>query len=561
MAMNVVSRIAQIGFGMSVLIGVAGCFSTGGDSTDTSQPISVNAGVDVQVNERANFTLTAVADPSGGSYLWQQIAGPVVLSDSKTGASISLTAPSVKLASNLQFRVTYTTTDNRTTSDTVNVTVNSVNQLPLAKIAKLQPSGNLINVLDSVVLSAASSSDPDDDGAIVSYQWRQVLGPTQLLGNAVTTASELAFTGPLLSSAAIYRFAVVVTDDEGGQSEATYDISVTKSTKQVIAVAPSSTTLPEFSQWAWDGSNSLTATGSLQCQWQQLSGPAVDLTAAQSCTTSVSLPDVDQSQTASFRLTASNGSSSDSSDFSVTITPRLFGKLNDSGQVDCFDDALKQNCGSASFPGQDAEFGRDRYRDVIDKVGQGRSGFDFTKLDSNGDELPDDASSFACVRDNVTGLIWEVKTATTGTLPNTSLRAGHNRYSWYNTDVDNGGVDGSQAAALTTCPSTTNCSSAQYITEVNALNYCGGINWRMPTFTELHSLLDYGQQGQATLLDTHFFPNQPPSSLTGDLHYWVQETSADGTNFSAVWVLDVGSGNDTAILKSETVYLRLVRTP
>ena len=34
----------------------------------------------------------------------------------------------------------------------------------------------------------------------------------------------------------------------------------------------------------------------------------------------------------------------------------------------------------------------------------------YTKLDANGNDLPNDATEWIMVRDNVTGLIWEVKT-------------------------------------------------------------------------------------------------------------------------------------------------------
>ena len=53
----------------------------------------------------------------------------------------------------------------------------------------------------------------------------------------------------------------------------------------------------------------------------------------------------------------------------------------------------------ADYPGQDPQFGRDAAQatDVLDKKGDGHAGFDFSEA---GD----------CVLDNVTGLMWEVKT-------------------------------------------------------------------------------------------------------------------------------------------------------
>src|SRR5690554_415962 len=58
--------------------------------------------------------------------------------------------------------------------------------------------------------------------------------------------------------------------------------------------------------------------------------------------------------------------------------------------------------------GQDAVYGRDAtHNDDSD----GHAGFSFTKLDANGDALADQTQDYAtnpwaCVKDNVTGLIW-----------------------------------------------------------------------------------------------------------------------------------------------------------
>src|SRR5262249_26843575 len=69
-------------------------------------------------------------------------------------------------------------------------------------------------------------------------------------------------------------------------------------------------------------------------------------------------------------------------------------------------------CPQPGFPGQDAEVGRDAtFPSDVD----GPSGFAFTKLDASGTPLPDQSVPFgtrpwSCIRDQVTGLWWEVKT-------------------------------------------------------------------------------------------------------------------------------------------------------
>jgi len=51
----------------------------------------------------------------------------------------------------------------------------------------------------------------------------------------------------------------------------------------------------------------------------------------------------------------------------------------------------------SNYPGQDPQYGRDAAGDELDKTGSGHGGFDFSEEND-------------CVVDNVTGLIWEVKT-------------------------------------------------------------------------------------------------------------------------------------------------------
>ena len=100
--------------------------------------------------------------------------------------------------------------------------------------------------------------------------------------------------------------------------------------------------------------------------------------------------------------------------------------LNDTGITGCANgtqDFLP--CPQPGYPSQDAETGRDA-QVGLQKLGAGPAGFDFTKLDRNGYPLPDSAMNWDCVRDNVTGLIWEIKTNDGG------LRDWDWTYTWCN---------------------------------------------------------------------------------------------------------------------------------
>ncbi len=96
-----------------------------------------------------------------------------------------------------------------------------------------------------------------------------------------------------------------------------------------------------------------------------------------------------------------------------------------------------------------------------------------------------------CVKDNVTGLIWEKKTDDDG------LRDKDNTYTWYNPDPKTNGsdVDTNNGAGVQNggnCKGS-NCDTQAYIQALNNANYCGYSDWRMPSYGELNSIVDYGR--------------------------------------------------------------------
>ena len=95
---------------------------------------------------------------------------------------------------------------------------------------------------------------------------------------------------------------------------------------------------------------------------------------------------------------------------------------------------------------------------------------------------------------------------------------------------------------------------------MNALDFCGGTNWRVPTYTELLGLLDYAKQGQELLIDKAFFPNTADKAALGHLRFWTSQTAADGTSLSQAYIIDMSDGNDLAYPKENNAYVRLVRS-
>jgi len=180
--------------------------------------------------------------------------------------------------------------------------------------------------------------------------------------------------------------------------------------------------------------------------------------------------------------------------------------LPDTGQTTCYDD--KGNvigCPESGerFYGQDANY-------LINPPS-------YTKLDENGNDLPDSATEWIMVRDNVTGLIWEKKT------DDGSIHDRDNQFDWY----DALGV---------------------FISEVNGTSFGGHSDWRIPSIKELASITDLGKYNPAT--NTNFFCN----TLSSD--YWSSTTAAYNTDFA--WYVDLDRGHVNYYDKSKSNYARAV---
>lgn len=193
---------------------------------------------------------------------------------------------------------------------------------------------------------------------------------------------------------------------------------------------------------------------------------------------------------------------------------------------------------------QDAVYGRDAtHNDDSD----GHAGFSFTKLDANGQAMADQAQDYAtnpwtCVKDNVTGLIWEVKTDDGG------LQDKDNTYTWYNsTGVNDGGLAGTANSG--TCSGGTGCDTEKYVVDVNAINLCGASDWRLPTKAELSNIVSRDRTNPA--IDSDYFPNANNSS------YWSSSPLANNNN--GAWSVNFFNGNVHHDSKYDPYYIRLVR--
>lgn len=230
----------------------------------------------------------------------------------------------------------------------------------------------------------------------------------------------------------------------------------------------------------------------------------------------------------------------------VATQVALAAPLNDTG-ITTFGDATSNTLPTepADYPGQDASHGRDvaARAGTLTKIGGGRAGFDFTKLDANGNDLPASATSWSCARDNVTGLVWEIKTDDGG------LRDKDNTYTWYNPDSSsNGGSVGTQNGG--TCTGGISCDTYGYTQAVNAQGLCGHADWRLPWLEELRSIVDYSIPHPEPAIDMGYFPNTVNS--------WFWSASPYAAVSDGAWSVLFINGSDSTSYKSNINRVRLV---
>lgn len=220
------------------------------------------------------------------------------------------------------------------------------------------------------------------------------------------------------------------------------------------------------------------------------------------------------------------------------------GLLNDTGST----------CETSNLTGQDCHYGRDKAAadGNLPKIGGGREGFDFTKVCNSGEtagqgDCPNDsqlgsgANDWACTRDNVTGLIWEVKVNDA-----THLRHRDHTYSWFMTASPDG-HNGFASDGI--CSSSGRCDTEKFVEDVNIARLCGANDWRMPTIKELEGIAHLGRRAPA--IDTDYFPNTPTYAV------WSGSPRA-GASYTA-WFVDFFGGKAYDSYRNAPFFVLLVR--
>lgn len=144
----------------------------------------------------------------------------------------------------------------------------------------------------------------------------------------------------------------------------------------------------------------------------------------------------------------------------------------------------------------------------------------YTKLDVSGNALPDSATEWVMIKDNVTELIWENKTN------DGSINDGWNRYTWYD-------------------------AQRVFIAQLNEQRFGGYSDWRLPTIFELCTIVHTDKDDPA--INLAYFKNTLSSN------YWSSTSRGANTNSTSAWEVLFEHGHTYYLDKTISLLVRAVR--
>ncbi|MCD4743048.1 MAG: DUF1566 domain-containing protein [Desulfobacteraceae bacterium] len=196
----------------------------------------------------------------------------------------------------------------------------------------------------------------------------------------------------------------------------------------------------------------------------------------------------------------------------LPVFAQAFDMLPDTGQTKCYNNTAEIPCPSegAAFYGQDASYNINPQS--------------YTALG-------------APIKDNVTGLVWETKT------DDGSIHDKDNTYTWYDSNpLTNGGNAGTPGIGTDT---------EDFINNLNAANYGGHNDWRLPTIKELSTIVNSEIYNPS--INNTFFPN------TASSNYWTSTTLTFDSGVASAWQVKFSTGDSEGKPKSNNYHVRAVR--
>ncbi len=141
---------------------------------------------------------------------------------------------------------------------------------------------------------------------------------------------------------------------------------------------------------------------------------------------------------------------------------------------------------------------------------------------------------WACVKDNHTGLVWEVKTP----AGSTGIHDANNSYRW-----------GGKTALLTESWGTVYIDWDTLVDGSNNNNLCGFNDWRVPAREALQSIVNLNSSNPA--IDADYFPNTQSNG------FWSSSPGAGGSN--GAWLVNFDHGYGLINNRGVSDHVRLVR--
>ena len=419
---------------------------------------------------------------------------------------------------------------------------------------------------DAAVTLTGTGSD--SDGTIASYVWSQEGGTGLTLSNANTATAT--FTAPVVTTVTSYTLKLTVTDNDGASGSD--ELVVTVNPAPIASLTPTLTAISGNEQITLNWASVTDATSYTLCHATQSLGTPADLANCSAFTSGTLVPSLTGTSHTVTSLTNGtayylaliavdvNGNQSQPS-VQVSATPTM--PINDTGITwgGNYPNGNNADCTGETIAQQDCSHGRDAKAAAgnLVKIGAGTAGFDFTKLDANGVALTDQSQTYttapwACVKDNHTGLIWEVKTAAAG---GAGLHDKADKYNWYNTNNStNGGAvgyeddDGAICEGYINDQPSTYCNTQAFTARVNAVGLCGAADWGLPNITELKGIVNKGTVNPS--IDALYYPN------TASTNYW--SSSPDASNSDGAWIISFSDGYVTVNSRNTYNRVRLVRS-
>ncbi len=221
------------------------------------------------------------------------------------------------------------------------------------------------------------------------------------------------------------------------------------------------------------------------------------------------------------------------------------------------------DCTGEAISAQDCSHGRDAkaLAGTLTKVGGGAAGFDFTKLGSDGSVLTIQNGTWAsggtgteaagtkwsCVKDNVTGLVWEVKTdagtadSDTTDDNHTNIHHKHNAYRW--------GGKTAIGKNHVSKEGTYYDDWSGLVDGTNTEKLCGFTDWKVPSINELITITHKGKTNPS--IDENYFPNTSVSGFFSSSPYAYVSIGS--------WIVNFDYGYDSHGFRTNSYRVRLVR--